>query len=66
LLQNNANLEFFIFCFGFFHVVVLVLLAKQEQQKIGNLFTISVFYAWALVMTDFNRIKIVKFTSNRF
>jgi hypothetical protein len=36
------------FCVGFFHVVVLVLLAKQQQQKIVNLYTISVCYAWAL------------------
>jgi hypothetical protein len=33
------------FCFDFFHVVVLVLLAKQQQQKIVNLCTISVCYA---------------------
>jgi hypothetical protein len=30
------------------HIVVLVLLAKQQQQKIVNLHTISVYYAWAL------------------
>jgi hypothetical protein len=41
-----------VFCFGFFHVVVLVLLAKQQQQKIVNLFTILVCYAWALVKTQ--------------
>jgi hypothetical protein len=43
LLKNQC------FCFGFFHVVVLVLLAKQQQQKIVNLYTISVCYAWDLV-----------------
>jgi hypothetical protein len=37
-----------VFCFGFFHVVVLVLLAKQQQQRIVNFNTISVSYAWAL------------------
>jgi hypothetical protein len=29
-------------------VVVLVLLAKQQQKQIVNLFTISVCYVWAL------------------
>jgi hypothetical protein len=29
-------------------VVVLVLLAKQQQPKIVNLYTFSVCYAWAL------------------
>jgi hypothetical protein len=29
-----------VFCFDFFHVVVLVLLAKQQQQKIVNLYKI--------------------------
>jgi hypothetical protein len=32
----------------FVHVVVLLLLAKQQQLKIVNLYTISVCYAWAL------------------
>jgi hypothetical protein len=36
------------FCFGFYHIAVLVLLAKQQQQKIVNLYMISVCYAWAL------------------
>jgi hypothetical protein len=37
-----------VFMFRFFHVVVLVLLAKQQQRKIVNFYTISVCYAWAL------------------
>jgi hypothetical protein len=40
------------FCFGFFHVAVLVLLAKQQQQKIVHLYIISVCYAWALGLPE--------------
>jgi hypothetical protein len=39
--------------FNFFHVVVLVLYAKQQQQKIVDLDTISVCYAWALLESSF-------------
>jgi hypothetical protein len=51
--QNSYNLltSKLCFCFDFFHVVVLVLLGKQQQQKIVNLYTISVCYAWALIVT---------------
>jgi hypothetical protein len=53
-LSNLMNILHFstsqCFCFDFFHVVFLLLLAKQQQQKIVNLYTVSVCYAWALII----------------
>jgi hypothetical protein len=43
------------FCFDFFHVGVLVVLAKQQQQIIVNLHTISVGYTWSLKTTNQNK-----------
>jgi hypothetical protein len=37
-----------VFLLSYFIVDILLLLAKQQQQKSVNLYTISVCYAWAL------------------
>jgi hypothetical protein len=53
--QNPYNLETNqCFCCHFFHVDILLLLAKQQQQKSVNLYTISVCYAWALIRAKFD------------
>jgi hypothetical protein len=38
-----------VFLLSFFIVDILLLLAKQQQQKSVNLYTIAVCYAWALI-----------------
>jgi hypothetical protein len=37
-----------VFLLSFFIFDILLLLAKQQQQKSVNLYTIKVCYAWAL------------------